>query len=893
MAMEAARQCWAPHISVHSAIQLRNFRVVRSIDFPTLKHGSGTIAIQLQSRMELETKMSVEIHCTKIDSPTKWNLCCSGIVELIPEMSQGFYPDTWESTSDPILLRKARILYPEPFETVEGLDMSSGKIRGTTKTDQIPSSFQEYPVHPVILESILSLGPLSLFDRNRPVYHCVKSIETFQMRFNARENRLLKFAVNTNATQWGRAVSSIEVLGGIENILIGQVCYSATELIPAKRTTSSLFFKPICLPDITKPIYTRSLTIQEVIQRLSHKWPMSDIAIEHVSVEAQGRILETLHEAENSRIKAVQELTPGSGGHLIFASQDHSLQSLGRYLQPSGLACFRNHSEHLDKGFTYVCQVTGLDEAPWALWQKEYPITFSTPKQRIIFNNQKTSIKGHLHLNLTPSEVRAFTSRYGKERFDAVLFDDPDSSIILKWPGKDLIPWLRYLMEHAESLLWITTNASSLFNSVTGTLLRTLQAEQPSLKVCWLVVNEVQIEDASLAAQIENAYSCMLQGDNELRVEIDKTKTGITRYLPDKDLSSATGVSIPQVIQDDLVGKDYFLALTAPKEPMVLSYRSAIPASSQNASYGYANDEHKSPQERKCTKNEVGTARVLVMASLIGSHDVAAYEGIEIDQSGVNDGDFTTPQALGTFFAGKVLDSATAKLMPGTLVVGWTRGASANTLDVPEYNLYPAKGKDQSQAVAEFASLATAMVVVDGHIRARKEDSFTFVNVHGMLHEAFSMVCQELQVAVPEYRNPRSTIFTIELSSSGRLIVNNIPVQTITKYLATCPASLAKVWTNHKDFSSSCQRFGFKDYKDAFIIASREKVPVVLIHGDISNVPHIPIYRPPSNLASEKGAFIIIGGLGGLGRYVCSWLVSQGATSIYTISRSGISSPEA
>ncbi|KAL8675751.1 MAG: hypothetical protein Q9224_007390 [Gallowayella concinna] len=56
---------------------------------------------------------------------------------------------------------------------------------------------------------------------------------------------------------------------------------------------------------------------------------------------------------------------------------------------------------------------------------------------------------------------------------------------------------------------------------------------------------------------------------------------------------------------------------------------------------------------------------------------------------------------------------------------------------------------------------------------------------------------------------------------------------------------------------------------------------------------HVPIYQRPRNIFSQYGAYIIIGGLGGLGRYTCSWLVKHGATSLYAISRSGISSPEA
>ena len=52
-------------------------------------------------------------------------------------------------------------------------------------------------------------------------------------------------------------------------------------------------------------------------------------------------------------------------------------------------------------------------------------------------------------------------------------------------------------------------------------------------------------------------------------------------------------------------------------------------------------------------------------------------------------------------------------------------------------------------------------------------------------------------------------------------------------------------------------------------------------------------YNRRARLFDSNGTYIIIGGLGGLGRFVCSWMVSCGARKLVVISRSGAKSIEA
>lgn len=919
MAVEAARQLWISEISDSSAIRLTNVKILRILPFATRVDKAESLEVQFVSKTETgPARISFEVHCNSDGSTNTWDLFSTGVLELLPKMRSTPRDSKLEVSDDPILLQKAQTLHSRLLSKFGGLKIKSGKLCGYA--GEAPESSWQYPIHPVILGSLLSLGPLCMLDQNLPVKYRIASIEALQVCVSAKGPSPIAFAVTTKPAGAGRATSEVAIRRGTDNLLTGEIRQAATELIPLSYTTNALFFKPISLPDVTKHIDARYIGIQWLIQLVTHKWPMCDVAIGDVTAEAQESILEALdirrlgesqrfrsittcreveHTMNHDRIQVVEELPSDLEANLFFAGQILPAQTLRRYLQASGLACICGPLEQLDQQFSgpfeYAGQVSGLDEAVWTLWRKRNTVHSSSVKrQRFIFSSGKTLAKADVKINLRPPEIRAFIAQYNNERFDAILIDDPRRSIILHWPGENLIPWLRFLMDHAESLLWVTTDVSSTpFVNVAGTLLRTLQAEQPSLKVCWLVLDKANIEEAEFTEKIDDAYNSMLQGDNELRLGMGETETEIIRYLPDEDLSLATGVSLPRQVQDSIGDRNYALALAAPNEPVVLSYESDVPAASRYPCFDDS-ENMSGAQGKKEIELDSERVKVAVIASLLDGDDLSAYEGryddCRCDVSEHPD----TSQALGTFFAGKVLASSTSRFNQESSVVGWTNGAHANIVEVPEDNLYLAFGKGHSQCLAEFASLVTAMSIVDGHIRARKDDHLEFVNVDGMLHEAFMMACQYLQVASPEAcRKQCSPTFKIEISDSKEILVNGMPVSNVTNYLKPQPSAFEEMWRSRKEFTSLPQCFSFKDHKEAFASASIYACPTILVHSDVQNMPHVPIYRPLTHLVSTKGAYIIVGGLGGLGRYVCSWLVDQGATSLYAISRSGISTPEA
>ena len=91
--------------------------------------------------------------------------------------------------------------------------------------------------------------------------------------------------------------------------------------------------------------------------------------------------------------------------------------------------------------------------------------------------------------------------------------------------------------------------------------------------------------------------------------------------------------------------------------------------------------------------------------------------------------------------------------------------------------------------------------------------------------------------------------------------------------------------------------FSICDYHEAFIADSKarqEPYSTTIDHTlDRQKVEHVPIYSHQHTLFSPLAHYILIGGLGGLGRFICTWMAEHGAKNLNVISRSGLASSEA
>ncbi|KAL8974550.1 MAG: hypothetical protein Q9197_001228, partial [Variospora fuerteventurae] len=913
MAVEAARQLWSSCISESSAVQITEVKVFETLPFSRENQSGGEVETQFFSNWDGQAKrMSFEIQIFSNGAADTWTLCCKGKLELKDGMVPKIRSGEDEVSGDPISLQKAQACYPTIFERLNELKMNSGTMQGTSASKS--NSWQEYPIDPKFLGSLMSLGPIPILSKSLPAEFRLKLLEMVRLRFETPTLTAARFDIRTKSIRAGGADSTISIHCDGEMVMTGKLLYEAIEIMSHEPIISSLFFKSVSLPDITEKIDIQVMDIKTCLLLITHKWPMCDIRVGDIAEEAQKRVLGILTNqspkekrrfrsiilyrdvgafTQDSRIRKIKEHDTTPPAHFTLAGPNDVTNLLHDQVHPFGLVCIQQSRTRLEQSHPhalgYMYEITGLDENQWTLcYVINQDLACLQQRQKVIFSPRSFPLMKGRNIPIEPEKVGKFAEESGMERYHAIVVDDMAKPIIASWSGGDLIPWLQHLMKYAESLLWVSRNSSaSPSANVAGTLLRTLQAERPSLKVSWIVVDDALVKGTSILEPIEAAFGVMLLGSNELRLAVDGKKTLITRYLPDDDLSLATGVSLPHQVQDPLGDREYSLTIAAPKEPVVLSYEDGLCPAPSRSHYDEPNGNHE-------TKLEDDTIRVTVTATSISGDDLVAYQGKIMDATSHDGKGNGSTQALGTFFTGEVQVSNNPRLISGTPVVGWTHGAHTSLVNVSEKNLYRIEGGNHAQGLADFASLATAMAVVDGHIRARREDHFQYVNVKGMLHEALMKVCRHMKVSIPELRTTRSPTFVIEVSSDDNVLVNNVPVN-VTSYLDNRPSVFEDLWKSHTEFTTPWQSFRFQDHKAAFEQkGSVHARPTILTHGgDYLGLSHVPVHRPRHDLAATNGAYIIIGGLGGLGRYVCQWLVNQGATSLHIISRSGISTPEA
>ncbi|KAL8782267.1 MAG: hypothetical protein Q9213_005541 [Squamulea squamosa] len=945
MATEAARQTLTPISEDRTAVTMTNVRCLQSILQPAPAGEQRKFETQFISKTEeCSSRMSFEIFRTVNEVTDGWQLCSTGTLELSSELPKVSGHSSGNTSQDSLFWQRVHTLYPYSLDVIENLQISDGIIGGDIS--RLQHSWQTYSIHPVALASILSLGPMSVLGQNLPVKHCISSIPVLNIQIVPQNAGAFKFRIETGSTLANGAISKLEVTNGGRGILAGAVQYMATEIIPPRSITSSLFFRPLYLPDITKHVRAQDMDINYCIQLLTHKWPMSDVIIRDVSTDVRKTIMGTftqgpkqrkkfrsifvigdVHESDASdSAQYVTDIDSNMQAHILFTNRNSTVDWLLQYLRPAGLVCNCDVREEMENNFyehfDYLCEITDSSQRLGALWRKKIrPPSLISRHQRITFASGSFKLQGSLNIRLQPEIISAFMNENKNERFDAILIDDLEKSIITTWSGSDLIPWLQHLMKHAESLLWVTLDASSSpFVDIAGSLLRTLQAEQPSLKVSWLCLDHTQMQsEQQLVVNIESAFASMIYGENEVRLEANKAETRIIRYLHDQDLSAAIGVDLPHEVGSPLGDRDYLLTLAAPYEPVVLSYGSTkhgrgifssveaqqrpLPINVDNSDYNLVDADDPNHDEfdgdglndDDSMNLESGKVRVSIAVSVIDGKDLAAYNGQpEVQEPTIHDKSKNPTMALGTLFAGKVLASTAPSAGLDSSVVGWTYGAHTGTIVVPGSNIICVGEEDLPYDLARFASLATAMAVLDGHIRVRKHDNLRFCVTGTMLDEALSLAYLLLYSGSDV--NEKLPPFVIETSEHGEVLVNNVPVD-VHSYLSTHPPSLTDLWRHVQEYNlfrcSRPQCFPFKSYKAAFKAAIVTKEPVILLHNDFTGMAHVPIYRRHAKLFSSRGAYVIIGGLGGLGRYTCSWLVDHGATSLYVISRSGISSPEA
>lgn len=595
MALEAARQLQELHGLATSTLGFSDFVFEEPFPLALFRDADTMIEFQLISRQtEKDRIFEFEILSAGAECQTEWTRHCAGNIHLGSNSTNPVHASSFSPCHDPILLEKSQLFGHDTSSHLKGLQL--GSQGSTGHFDAYISSHEHYPLNPMVLDSILRLSPVSLLARNLPAVYKLRSIGCMKFPVRVETTDTGTFTIAIDSAHSYACHSSVEInqtniLYSLENLY-----YEADRLLAPEPLMKSLFFKPINLPDITKQPDSDIMSISDCLRRLTHKWPMTDVKIAGLEHGDLKIILETLQDTSadrRRRFRSVQILgTQGdvdsdlfqyvdsfdveTKAHIIFSHHLNPAQ-VSSQLQPNGFACTRGSDEkEYSSSFNMVCKVIGLYHDDWVLWRRsEEPDLEFAGCKTVLFGclSQSTSIenlKATEHIPLQQQAIREFCERSKEEKFNALVLDDFEKSIITTWQGRYLVPWLQILLKFAESILWVTSGGQyNPFVNVAGTLLRTLQSEQPSLKVTWLVFRDAEPVDV-LQRHILSAYNSLLRGENEVRLEVKDSKTNILRYVPDDDISARLGLSLPTLVHKPIGNRNYHLSLAAPLEPVIL-----------------------------------------------------------------------------------------------------------------------------------------------------------------------------------------------------------------------------------------------------------------------------------------------------------------------------------
>ena len=894
MALEAARQLSDNPQSETSSYGLSNVKVERSLPLSVFSDAETAVEAQLVARkMDAMNKYTFEIFFPNLAEGDSWASHCSGNLEtqIIIKPSSLSFPI---QSHDQALMDQTQALEPTVGVGLRYLNLgpegSSGEFR--CHGDEL----ETHALNPSILNSVLRLPPMSLLSLRILAEYQLCSLASLTVSNGPQRASCGYFYTRVKPSHFGFVDSDSEVRQSDKVVSLKGIRQQAAKVLHQKPALNPLFFQPVLLPDITTLSATEPMHLERCAELLTHKWPMCDVKIDDVPENCTTSILEAFGTANSEarqrfrsitcsskppdiisdRIRMVDSSDTSSKYHMIFTQDASAAVQLSDQLNPGGCLCIpKAHMQDLASNqsvsLEIVCDIIDLGLDLWLLLRKStIPGPVCANRRVVMFIDQLrvpflNALESNETVPLEPAAVTHFCKHSSSTKFDAIVIDCPEKPVITTWTGTELLPWLQTLLKSAQSILWVTRNGHKTpFSNVAGSLLRTLQTEQPSLRISWLVTNDMADKNrGTFATQVEQAYARTIDGECELlRIAGDSGKE-ILRYLPDDCLSAYAGLGLPQKVRSPLGEADYSLGFAAPGEPVVLSHKASL------------------------TQTMNGDAiEILVDASVVN------FTNLRMD-NGKPNLVISQPHS-GLFFAGRVLHSQDPDFPPEARVVGWhpdhihRNRVSAGSNHVCQYpsSIQP------SQAALKYAIVAVASCIVDGVARARPGETF-LLDAQNPLLDAIKQACGRLGASVLSSQAGSSADFVLTFHGPEGILVNDRRID-IARYLCSDygRALVQQDWQELAFTPLEVNEYGIANYKEAFN-STKQPYSSVLLHRNAANIlDHVPIYNKAAHTFMEHVSYVVIGGLGGLGRFICSWMIDNGARHITVISRSGAGTQE-
>ncbi|KAL9609780.1 MAG: hypothetical protein Q9167_005476 [Letrouitia subvulpina] len=894
MALEAAEQIWI-NLSSDTAptgmVRLNEVSFPNKLSLSALENENGVIETQVSLRASINPqRFYFAVSASPEQHPGNWKHLCTGSLDLSDTCIQAPSPPE-EMNNDSALLEYIQSLEVYPTRNFENLHLKRGQARGSLV--QGVDENEHYHLNPALFASLERLPDMLLSGTGPPAEYSLEAIESVEMPLGRRCFQKVRFDVVT------RRISPIQGLGelqlydteGVKLILRG-MSSRVLRILERKPPLKSLFFERIIRPDISFMKSAESLLLCKMLKLVTHKWPMADIAavqiddedLDAVKVHLQGickserahfRSLSVLSNNDGSqigRIRFIKAFDSNKRYHLLLVTAQ-SLTSNISHIGSDAFACVKvDGSEDRDLFDNYldlICKIEGFPNGHW-LFGRPKPLQNGVvvDHERLVIcasdQCDVASFREHAdfeYVRISKNQTQAVQSieQNLSKGVNIIVIDCAPKSMLVGWRGSELLPWIQILLESARNLLWVTNRIDrSPFIGLAGAFIRTIRSEYPSLKASCL-----EFKDSPFVPEVViDVYHAMLQENSELEISYQQGQICALRYQPDDDLSASVALEPPKKSTRDLESQGYEVSLIKQREIALLSHR-----------------------QRKDTSGK-NYVHVATEASLIDCEDVQAFVGISHSK--------TEYTGLGQFFAGKVIFSNENGIKSGDYVVGWQPGAHKSSIVTPSSHLLLVPERmPLLEALIHFAAYMVALTIICEIARARKGEVID-IRVYGVLGEALSNICRQLGIRT-FIQSANDADFIVSWNYMQGFCVNGrgFLLRKLLAYEEIRHSIIRNIW-DHQPLHSHYLIFKLGDIQAGFEKAQANPLTTLISYERPWNAnDYLVSYDPPENLFCGDSSYIVLGGLGGLGRYTLTWMVSKGAKHLVTLSRSGLRSKAA
>jgi non-ribosomal peptide synthetase component F len=893
MAIEAGRQLNLSEKLDANFISLKNLQILNPFTMPQ----DAVEMLFMTRKIDGESKWQFEIQSGPIKSSIgTWERHCVGEVTFSDHSTRPPNLQQYGSeVQDEEMLEYLKSLDTAQIPPVSNFKLTADLARG--RFSEKIEGYENYPVHPLLLASLLDSSELIMLQSGPPAFYRIQSLDRIELPLGACAIEVGSFETFLSHRNPVSGRSRLDLESEDAFLTIDGIHLHIDGLVEKRLPLASTFFTSRTVPDITYMSKSTDMSIGYILELITHQWPMSDIGLVGLSntdmcaiasalkgikaqERSQFRTLDIVNQSiavqlKSDRIRILDELDATRKYHLLVGTAKALVSDVNRLLS-HGILCVQledpTDQDQFDNHLTEICKINGLSDSNWVLAKPHAPQNGTiVPRKLQVFaptGLQMESLKDYVDFELILLDDRSaldgwkksMSERSSEEKVDIVIYDAGERSILTTWHGSDLLPWIRLILGCANSVLWVSEQIeANPYQSVASSFIKTVKAEQPSIMISNLLFQGRQ-EPQFLASTTYDVLNEMIHGKNDVELIVKNGLIHSVRYFPDDALSASVGL-LPPVIGDVSNADEYRLSVTGKESIALVHEKSAL----------------RGPPS-------CGKVRVQIESSIIDDTDVVAFSG-GAEWNG-----------LGHYFAGRViacLDDNTS-LQLGTRVVGFSSNADAHqrTIDVDLKYVHPLSGSlSSSEAAVRFAVYLTARVLVSAIARPTAADTIR-IGVSGLLGAAIAETCRALSVTTSDQLDAD---FHVTFDPKKGLRLNDRPVKTIKYCGQDHLRQFAHEMLSKGSLSTTALSvFPIQDYKKAFTSAKLQPFGTVLSHSAAQRIPEALIY-PASRgqLFRQDGAYVLIGGLGGLGQHISRWMIHNGARHIYALSRSAVVSSDA